>query len=188
MLQPTLLFEHDPSETYIWTSALPRADSTISGPLLTVQQIHLLSFLDDCFRRAQQFPYRYMELLTTLLPNYFSWSNPSRMVSGILMAILEQFHAKVQGQLIATDAAVVVLGYLRRVMLGLMGKMDDAKFVSAVLAKLEETCETAKAKGQERPGLDTIIRAMRQDVGLVFGGSDESFSETTDFPRLVDEK
>jgi nucleolar pre-ribosomal-associated protein 1 len=105
------------------------------------------------------------------------------------MAIVEQFHAKVQGQLIATDAAVVVLGYLRRVMLGLMGKMDDQKFVMTVLAKLEETCEAAKAKGQERPGLETIIHAMRHDIGLVFGGSDNStFSETTDFPRLVDEE
>ena len=188
MLQPTLLFEHDPAETYIWMTALPRAHSSVSGPLLTVQQIHLLSFLDDCFRRAQQFPYRYMEQLTTLLPDYFSWSNPSRMVSCVLMAILEQFHAKVQGQLIATDAAVVVLGYLRRVMLGLMGKMDDPNFVSAVLAKLEETCEAAKVKGQERPGLQTIIRAMRHDTALVFGGSDTDFSETTDFPRLVDEE
>ena len=188
MLQPTLLFEHDPSETYIWMTALPRTHYSTSGPLLTVQQIHLLSFLDDCFRRAQQFPYRYMEQLTTLLPNYFSWSNPSRMVSCLLITILEQFHAKVQGQLIATDAAVVVLGYLRRVMLGLMGKMDDPNFINIVLGKLEETCEAAKAKGQERPGLETIIRAMRHDVGLVFGGSDNAFSEPADFPRLVDEE
>lgn len=104
------------------------------------------------------------------------------------MAILEQFHAKVQGQLIATDAAVVVLGYLRRVMLGIMGKMDDPKFVNTVLAKLEETCEAAKTKGQERPGLETIIRAMRHDGTLVFGGSETDFSETNDFPRLVDEE
>ena len=107
----------------------------------------------------------------------------------MLMAILEQFHAKVHGQLIATDAAVVVLGYLRRVMLGLMGKMDDPKLVNAILAKLEETCETAKAKGQERPGLQTIILAMRHDTTLVFGGSDvDHFNESADFPRLVDEE
>lgn len=104
------------------------------------------------------------------------------------MTLLEQFHAKVQGQLIATDAAVVVLGYLRRVMLGLMGKMDDEKFLNAVSIKLEETCEAAKAKGQERPGLETLIQAMRHDVGLVFGSSEQgTFNEATDFPRLVDE-
>lgn len=189
ILRPTLLFEHDPSEISIWISALPRAHATISGPLLTVQQLYLLSFLDDCFRRAQSLPYRYIEQLTNLVPNYFSWSKSGRMVSCVLMAVLEQFHAKISGQHIATDAAIVVLGYLRRVLLGLMGKMDDDKFLGTVLSKLEDTYKAAREKGQERPGLETLIQAMRHDLDRVFGGqNDEVFSESTDFPRLVDEQ
>lgn len=189
MLRPTLLFEHDASEISIWLSALPRAHASVSGPLLTVQQIHVLSFLDDCFRRAQQLPYRYVEQLTTLVPDYFPWSQPDRLVSCVLMAILEQFRAKVQGQHMSTDAAVVVLAYLRRVLLALMGKMDDSRFIDAVLAKLGETCEAAKAKGQERPGLETLIDAMKHDVHAAYGGTTAvAFSEATDFPRLVDDE
>lgn len=189
MLRPTLLFEHDPSEIAVWISALPRAHDTISGPLLTVQQVYLLSFLDDCFRRAQSLPYRYIEQLTNLVPGYFSWTNSIRMVSCVLMAVLEQFHAKVQGQHIATDAAVVVLGYVRRVLLGLMGKMDDRKFLDQVLSKLENTYTVAQEKGQDRPGLETLVQAMRHDLDSVFGStSGETSSEPTETPHLVDEQ
>jgi nucleolar pre-ribosomal-associated protein 1 len=193
MLHPTLLFEHDPSELSIWTSAIPRAHSSVSGPLLTVQQIYLLSFLDDCFKRAQQFPYRYIEQLTTLVPGYFSWSNPTRVVSCVVMAVLEQFHAKMLGQHLATDAAVVILGYFRRVLLGLMGKMDDQKFLDAVTARLDETRASAAEKGQERPGVQTLIEAIKHDAKEVFdigNKTDEvgAFTEAADFPRLVDEQ
>lgn len=193
MLHPTLLFEHDPSELSIWISAIPRAHSSVSGPLLTVQQIYLLSFLDDCFKRAQQFPYRYIEQLTTLVPGYFSWSDPNRVVSCVIMAVLEQFHAKMMGQHLATDAAVVILGYFRRVLLGLMGKMDDKTFLDAVTGRLEETRVGAKEKEQDRPGVETLIEAIRRDVKAVFeigSKADEvgAFTEAVDFPRLVDEQ
>jgi len=188
MLHPTMLFEHDPSELSVWISAIPKAHSTVSGPLLTVQQIYLLSFLDDCFKRAQQFPYRYIEQLTTLVPDYFSWSNSSRVVSCVLMAILEQFHAKMVGQHLSTDAAVVILGYLRRVLLGLMGKMDDDKFLEAVMLQLDATVAAAKDKGQDRPGVETLIEAMRHDIKAVFHMSGGAYNEAADFPRLVDEQ
>jgi nucleolar pre-ribosomal-associated protein 1 len=188
MLHPTMLFEHDPSELSVWISAIPKAHSTVSGPLLTVQQIYLLSFLDDCFKRAQQFPYRYIEQLTTLVPEYFSWSNSSRVVSCVLMAVLEQFHAKMVGQHLSTDAAVVILGYLRRVLLGLMGKMDDDKFLEAVMLQLDATVAAAKEKGQDRPGVETLIEAMRHDIKAVFHTTGGAYNEAADFPRLVDEQ
>lgn len=183
-----MLFEHDPSELIVWISAIPRAHATVSGPLLTVQQIYLLSFLDDCFKRAQQFPYRYIEQLTTLVPDYFSWSNSTRVVSCVLMAVLEQFHAKIVGQHLASDAAVVILGYLRRVLLGLMGKMDDDKFLEAVMSRLETSVKAAQEKGQERPGVETLIGAMTHDIKAVFHTAVGSFDEAVDFPRLVDEQ
>lgn len=188
MLQPTLLFEHDPSELSVWISAIPRAHSTVSGPLLTVQQIYLLSFLDDCFKRSQQFPYRYIEQLTTLVPGYFSWSESGRIVACVLMAVLEQFHAKMVGQHLSTDAAVVILGYLRRVLLGLMGKMDNDKFLEAVMQLLDAAVNAAKEKGQDRPGVETMIEAMRHDIKAVFRISEGAYNEAADFPRLVDEE
>jgi nucleolar pre-ribosomal-associated protein 1 len=109
------------------------------------------------------------------------------------MAVLEQFHAKMMGQHLSTDAAVVILGYFRRVLLGLMGKMDDKTFLDAVTGRLEETRVGAKEKGQGRPGVETLIEAIRRDVKAVFeigSKADEVgvFTEAVDFPRLVDEQ
>ena len=104
------------------------------------------------------------------------------------MAVLEQFHAKIVGQHLASDAAVVILGYLRRVLLGLMGKMDDDKFLEAVMSRLETSVKAAQEKGQERPGVETLIGAMRHDIKAVFYATGEAFDEAVDFPRLVDEQ
>jgi nucleolar pre-ribosomal-associated protein 1 len=109
------------------------------------------------------------------------------------MAVLEQFHAKMLGQHLATDAAVVILGYFRRFLLGLMGKMDDQKFLDAVTAKLDETRAGAAEKGQERPGVQTLIEAIKHDAKAVFdigNKADEvgAFTEAADLPRLVDEQ
>jgi nucleolar pre-ribosomal-associated protein 1 len=105
------------------------------------------------------------------------------------MAVLEQFHAKTVGQHLATDAAVVILGYLRRVLLGLMGKMDDDKFLHAVIQRLEATVAASQEKGQARPGVETLIEAMKHDISAVYDiSSAHAYSEAPDFPRLVDEQ
>ncbi|WVF66097.1 hypothetical protein IAT40_000836 [Kwoniella sp. CBS 6097] len=169
LLLPTLLFEHDPSELSIWLDALPRASDTVSGPMLLAQQIHLLSFLDDCFRRAVKTPYRYLEDLFALVPDFFEYTKPTEMISPVLMTILEQLNAKIMGQLISTEAAGVVLVYLRRILLGLTGKQRTMSFISAIVNKLKEMLSEAKEAGQGRVGLSGVIEGMEDDIAVVEG-------------------
>ncbi|WWC58327.1 uncharacterized protein I303_100867 [Kwoniella dejecticola CBS 10117] len=169
LLVPTLLFEHDPSELTIWLEALPRASDNYSGPMLLAQQIHLLSFLDDCFRRAIKLPYRYLEDSFAIVPDYFEYSRPTEMISPVLMAILEQLGAKIMGQLISTEAAGVVLVYMRRIILGLAGKSKDFQFLSAIIARFEEMLDKAKGAGQARIGLLDVIQDMKDDLALIQG-------------------
>jgi nucleolar pre-ribosomal-associated protein 1 len=197
LLEPTLLFDHDRSELDIWLSSLLYADPSISGPHLIIQQIHLLSFLDDCFRRAQKASYKYIEDLIALVPDTFSFSRPGEMISCVMMAMLEQLKAKILGQHIATDAAWVVLSYLRRVMLGLSGKIKDKKVIDAITGRLDEILKEAKEAGQDRKGLKAVVKGMRKDGKAVFtgatgvskGGKDKEDKEDAgkDEPMLVDE-
>ncbi|OCF45143.1 hypothetical protein I317_00945 [Kwoniella heveanensis CBS 569] len=169
LLLPTLLYEHDPSELSIWLDALPRTSNTVSGPMLLAQQIHLLSFLDDCFRRAIKTPYRYLEDSFALVPDFFEYTRPTEMVSPVLMTILEQLNAKIMGQLISTEAAGVVLIYLRRVLLGLTGKQREMAFVSTVINKLKDMLHTAKEAGQARVGLMGVVEGMEDDMAVIEG-------------------
>nr|XP_019014593.1 uncharacterized protein I206_00676 [Kwoniella pini CBS 10737]OCF53374.1 hypothetical protein I206_00676 [Kwoniella pini CBS 10737] len=169
LLVPTLLFEHDPSELSIWLEALPKASDRSSGPMLLAQQIHLLSFLDDCFRRAIKLPYRYLEDSFGIVPGYFDYTRSNQMISPVLMAIIEQLGAKTIGQLISTEAAGVVLVYMRRIILGLIGKSKDFQFLQAVVGKFEEMLEKAKEAGQARSGLMGVVQGMKNDLALVQG-------------------
>ncbi|WVR03656.1 hypothetical protein IAU60_000651 [Kwoniella sp. DSM 27419] len=169
LLLPTLLFEHDPSELSIWLDALPRASNTVSGPMLLAQQIHLLSFLDDCFRRVSKTPYRYIEDSFALVPDFFEYTRPTEMISPVIMAIIEQINAKIMGQLISTEAAGVVLVYMRRVILALVGKQKEMTFLSAVVGKFEEMLSKAKEAGQARVGLKDVVSDMARDLAVVVG-------------------
>lgn len=105
------------------------------------------------------------------VPDHFSPSRPHEMVSPVLMAILEQLHAKILGELISTEAAGVVLCWLRRVILGLSGKMKDGKFLEAVYSRLCDILDEAKQKGQNRMGLRYISLEIQAELRKVFQGS-----------------
>jgi nucleolar pre-ribosomal-associated protein 1 len=68
LLEQSLLFEHDTIELPIWLDALPRASDAVSGPMFVAQQIHLLSFLDECVRRALKTPHKYIEEGASIVP------------------------------------------------------------------------------------------------------------------------
>ncbi len=161
---------------------MPRASPAISGPTLLVQQIHLLSFLDDCVRRAMKTPYRYIEDLQTLRGSNVVDGNEN--LSPVMSTVLEQFDAKVMGQHIATDAAGVVLAYLRRVMLGLAGKQSDGETLEGIAKRIEATLVKAKDAGQARVGLSELLEGIKGD--LRFPGSGRRV--TGDVMELADER
>ncbi|OCF73524.1 hypothetical protein I204_05367 [Kwoniella mangroviensis CBS 8886] len=190
LLIPTLLYDHDPSELSIWLDALPRASDSASGPMLLAQQIHLLSFLDDCFRRAIKTPYRYIEDAFAVVPDHFEYTRPTEMVSPVLMTIVEQLNAKILGQLISTEAAGVVLVYIRRIVLGLVGKQKDLQFLLAIVGKFDDLLEKAKDAGQARVGLQDVVQGMKDDLALVKGAKQnkKSTDQDPEAHRLRDEE
>lgn len=185
------MFEHDHSELDIWLSALPSlsvgADLS-QRAFLTVQQIHLLSFLDECVRRCMKTPYRYIEESLGLLPEYFIPTvRPFELISPLMMTMVEQLRAKINGQHIATEAAGVVLAYLRRVVLGLAGKMKDGKWLKELVKNVETVVIDARGKGQERKGLLGSIQGIQSDLQVVFGGDKVDVSEEATIV-MVDEE
>lgn len=182
LLTPSLLFEHDSLELPIWLDALPRVSDTVSGPMFIAQQIHLLSFFDECVRRALKTPHRYIEEAAAVVPDW----KPQAVSSPLLLTMVEQLHAKLLGMHIATEAAAVVLNYLRRVMIGLLGKQSDGEFVSVILARIGETIKAAHDAGQPRHGLEEIARLIGSDFEAVFDNSTPVVPDP-ETPRLVDE-
>jgi hypothetical protein len=191
LLRPSILFEHDHGEVEIWLSGLPNL-STLKDPSqrawLVVQQIHLLSFLDECARRCMKTPYRYIEETLTLLPNYFDPTvRPYELVSPLFMTVLEQLRAKINGQLIATEAAGVILAYLGRVIVGMAGKFKDGKWLEEVVHRLEVMVKEARERGQERKGLLGSVQRIRRLVTEIFGGDlPESTEEAA--VKMIDEE
>lgn len=145
-----------------------------AGPMLFAQQIQLLAFLDDCFRRCLKTPYRYIEDTLALSPYSTPdlQSNSKEMVSPIMVTILEQLSAKLMGQLISTEAACIIVNYLRRVILGLVGKQRELNWLLAVLNRLEECVKKAKEAGQERKGLEECVKVIRGDFDVIRGKSE----------------
>lgn len=185
------MFEHDHGELNIWLEALPALSSASDisqRAFLVAQQIHLLSFLDECVRRCMKTPYRYLEDVTTLIPDYFEPTRrPHEMVSPLIMVILEQLRAKIAGQLIATEAVGVVLAYLKRVFLGLSGKVRDGRWLNEVVKRLEVGVREAREKGQERKGLLGSLQEIQAQLGKVFSGDAAVLSEGPAI-RMVDEE
>ncbi|WWD16337.1 hypothetical protein CI109_100763 [Kwoniella shandongensis] len=177
LLLPTLLFEHDTAELDIWLEALPRSSDTVSGPMLLAQQIHLLSFLDDCFRRCVKTPYRYIEDTFAVVPDFFEYTRPTEMISPVVMTVVEQLSAKIMGQLISTEAAGVVMGYLRRVLLAMTSKQKEFKFLFAIVEKLDELLQKAKDAGQARVGLKELVKGMKGDLSIVSGKKSSAKAE-----------
>lgn len=180
LLHPSLLFEHDPAELSIWLDAMPQiADGY--GAMFTAQQVYLLSFIDECVRRCTKTAHRYIEegaAVTEL--------SPREAASPLLMTMVEQLRAKLLGMHIATEAAAVVANYLRRVLVGLLSKQPDTRFVEAITARLVEGVDEAKAKGQPRHGLSEVLGQITADLGVIAGEKRPALDPET--PKLVDEK
>lgn len=189
LLLPTLLFEHDPEELPIWLDAMPKKVRE-AGPMLFAQQIQLLAFLDDCFRRCLKTPYRYIEDTLALSPSSTPdlQSNSKEMVSPLMMTILEQLSAKLMGQLISTEAACIIVNYLRRVVLGLVGKQRELSWLLAVLNRLEECVKKAKEAGQERKGLEECVQVIKGDFDVIRGKSEPTDEQDPSLPQLLDHR
>lgn len=182
LLGPSLLFEHDALELPIWLEAFPCVSDTVNGPMFIAQQIHLLSFVDECTRRTLKTPHRYIEDAATVVPTL----SAQAVASPLLLTMVEQLHAKLLGMHIATDAAASVLNYLRRVLVSLLGKQATADFVREIITRLRATIKAAHEAGQPRHGLMEIVSLMDSDLAVVFEAG-KLATVDPETPKLVDE-
>ncbi|ORX35335.1 ribosome 60S biogenesis N-terminal-domain-containing protein [Kockovaella imperatae] len=188
LMAPTLMFDHDTGELAIFVESLPRTPSgdVATKALALAQQIHILSFIDDCVRRFMKTPYRYIEELQDL--NMDETPVVAReSVSPLLMTFVEQFQAKLLGEHISTEAAATFLAYVRRVLLCLCGKMSTPMVLSALVDRMEHGVREAREKGQERRGLDDLLKVMRNDIVMIFEGSSSSEENINVSVILADE-
>lgn len=156
-LGATLVFDHDPEELDLWLESLPqtRNPAVSASAALQTEQLHLLSFLDDCMRRVLQRPYVYiekgLEIARSVTP------------SPLLFACIEQFQAKVSQHLLSNEAALVILRYIRLVVTGLGYKLDG-KYKDSLVQSLKTVLTTA----EEKRG-DELID-LRNQLGLLENG------------------
>lgn len=168
LLINTPLYDHDPSELDIFLSSLPRLPAE-SGAAGVIQQVHFLSFIDDCVRRCTKLPYRYIDEVISLIPDYFLLGDEASLPSPLLMTILEQWVAKVGGQHISSEAAGVVARVIRRLILGTLGKMRDCIWVEAYIGKMDGVLSKLRAEGNVKEGLEGVVRDIKGDLARIKG-------------------
>lgn len=167
------MYDHDPSELSAFLSALPRLPIE-SGAAGVIQQVHFLSFIDDCVRRCTKLPYRYIDETIALVPDHFLIGEQWSLPSPLLMTILEQWVAKVGGQHISSEAAGVGARVIRRLMLLTLGKMRDTKWVEAYISRMEGVLGKLRQEGNAKEGLEAVVKQIRGDVERVKGGLSET--------------
>lgn len=140
MLARSVLFEHDAIEPVAWLDALPaikRSPGAHSpdGTLLVDELPCVASFLDECASRCLKTPYHYLESTLDLCygPDpglHASESNsrsrpPQFAPSPLLGTVFEQFSTKQNKQLFSAPETLAIVTYLRKVLVGLIGKQPD---------------------------------------------------------------
>ncbi|KAG6331073.1 hypothetical protein ID866_8017 [Astraeus odoratus] len=155
VLTESVLFQEDPDEVDLWLASLPSGSlrrgsgtETPDGALLTDEVNSVVTFLDDCTQRCLKTPYRYMEAMSDLLqPNDAQSSDAVLTNSGVgmfasplLMAVVEQTLAKVNGRLLTPSDALSVFTFFRRLVVKLATKQEDIGYhaLRIITQKLEE--------------------------------------------------
>ena len=174
VLSESVLFQEDPSEVEMWLSALPfhfirRGQGTEApdGAPLTDEVDAIVAFLDDCAQRCLKTPYRYMEAMSALVQSSVSTSEIHRgemFGSPLLMTLLEQVIAKVNGQLMTPSDTLAVFTFVRRLLVMLAAKQVDSGYnnLLAILDQLDSTV----AAGQPLPDQPSICFGMRRELSI----------------------
>lgn len=171
-LSASLLFQHDPEEVALWLEALPvmtRCPDTRTpdGVLLTSEPDAVISFVDDCAQRCFKTPYRYLENLEELFRSADDAAEGVTLVAGqsdrhpspLLMTILEQFEAKVKGQLLSASDTLAIVTFIRKLCLKLLSKMDHAGPLRAVATRLNNII-----MGHPHADTSLILSAIQREL------------------------
>ncbi|KAI5997091.1 ribosome 60S biogenesis N-terminal-domain-containing protein [Pisolithus albus] len=179
VLATSVLFQEDPAEVDSWLSSLPSGivcrglgTETPDGAPLTDEVDSVVSFLDDCTQRCLKTPYRYMEAMADLFQsNDVSTADAApvnaqveAVASPLLMTVLEQILAKINGRLMSPSDALSVFTFVRRLVFKLASKQEETGYFAlrTIIGKLE----TRMASDDIFENHPSIRGAMRRELSI----------------------
>jgi len=166
------MFDHDREEWTLWIDCLPRTRSleVKTSATLALERLHLLGFIDDCIRRCMKTPYRYIEEVSALTSQHQIEVKQSTLPSPLLFTMLEQFQAKLAGHHIASDAADVIMTYLRQIILSMTSKQHDFGVIALLEEKLRACLAAAEVKRETPlPTLTAQNELLRAQISAFSG-------------------
>lgn len=173
ILEPGVLFQHDPDEITLWLDSLPLTQRSADakapdGTPLTDEGDSVIAFLDDCVQRCVKTPYKYVEELQAL----YSAANgdasaigtqPEAFPSPLLTTVLEQLGAKLRGKLLTPSDTLALFTFVRKLLVLLVGKTGDLGFVSVLVRKVSGLVEGATLFAES----PVVEAAIRREVALL---------------------
>ncbi|KAI6110769.1 ribosome 60S biogenesis N-terminal-domain-containing protein [Pisolithus croceorrhizus] len=154
VLATSVLFQEDPGEVELWLASLPSGivcrgpgTETPDGAPLTDEVDGVVTFLDECTQRCLKTPYRYMEAMADLFQSNDACSPDAvpvdaqveTVASPLLMTVLEQILAKINGRLMSPSDALSVFTFVRQLVFKLASKQEEAGYhaLQVITGKLE---------------------------------------------------
>lgn len=197
-LSTTIAFQHDADEVDLWLRALPftHASRTLgTSSSATSESEAVIALLDDSLQRCMKTPYRYLEELQTLCASpsgskgddsHISVQDPSLLPSPLLVTVLEQVQAKINGNHLSASDALAVVTYVRKLALRLASKVSNLRIVEAIARRLstvpldgqhygEATCLAVREEGS------LTSRYIQQLVHPALPESDEANAEVDEY-------
>lgn len=166
-LSTTTAFQHDPDEVDLWLCALPTTRRFVGakapdGTPLTDEGEAVIALLDDCLQRCIKTPYRYLEELQALCTSSDSGTqDPSLLPSPMLVTVLEQVQARVNGNRVAPSDALAVVTFVRKLATSLAGKLPELEVVDAVAKRLQALSLDEKHFGR------SVRKAVARECRLI---------------------
>lgn len=141
VLAESVLFQADPDEVDLWLAALPssaarRWSGTESpdGAALTDEVDGVVAFIDDCAQRCLKTPHRYIQAMVDLrsvdAQSSDATQNDALFASPLLMTVLEQTAAKINGRLLTPSDTLAVFTFIRWLTIKLASKQEDPEYSS----------------------------------------------------------
>jgi nucleolar pre-ribosomal-associated protein 1 len=180
VLSPSILFEHDPPELFLWLEALPRGIRApdANGPNdeeLVDERETMVAVLDKCIRDCIKSPWKYVERTMGIytggeaiedegLEGY----SPSSAASPLLMTLLEFLEGILKGEpTLPPSAALAISTYLRRLLLGISLKQPNIQYVLRVASILDLMLVNDSEESMVQKYSTEMTQSIRREFGML---------------------
>lgn len=180
ILADSILFQEDQNEPDLWLDALPKHRISATAAESTIfrgETEGLITFLDDCVQRCMKTPYRYVEALHNDAQisdeNEDTKERLDMYPSPLLMTVMEQLDAKLNGKLLAASHLLGIVSFIHKVLVNLASKTSDLRFLRSYAHRLDETLLMERLS-QPSP---TFFTSVRREIDILYASlSFSSFS------------